>query len=163
MDLAPTVLDLVDVGAPQSFEGESLRRLWERGCPSEGVRYSVAATVEPPWLDKPGAELALRTDGTMRFKYVKHRRSDDELFDLIADPGEGADIFGQQADVERFMLDYLLRISEGMTEEAPDMPADVEAQLRALGYIEDEPAPAPTTEDPLDAGNDDSASEGGTP
>jgi len=167
MDLAPTVLDVVGVDAPKSFEGVSLRRLWERGCPTDGVRYSVSATVEPPWLEKPGAELALRTDGTMRFKYIKHRRSDDQLFDLIADPGEDADLFGEQADVERFMLDYLLRISEGMSDEAPAIPADVEAQLRALGYIVDEPAPAPpsnvTPETAPGGSDDDSAGEGSAP
>ena len=165
MDLAPTVLDLVNVPTPRSFEGESLQGLWVRGCPEEGVRYSVAATVEPPWLDSPGAELALRTDGTMRFKYVKHRRSEDELYDLIADPDETQDQFGQQADLERFMLDYLLRVSEGMSDEAPAIPDDVEAQLRALGYIVD--APAPPSIDPHGSapggGDDDSAGDRGTP
>ena len=146
MDLAPTVLDLVDVPAPDSFEGESLRSLWETGCP-DGVRLSVAATVEPPWLDEPGAELALRSDGEMRFKYVQHRRSDDELYDLIADPGETADVAAIQADVGVWMVDELTRISEGMVEQAPTLPDDVRAQLEALGYLVDEPSVAPSDDD----------------
>ncbi len=146
MDLAPTVLDLVDVPAPDSYEGESLRSLWENGCP-EGVRLSVAATVEPPWLEEPGAELALRSDGEMRFKYVQHRRSDDELYDLIADPGETANVAASQADVGAWMVDELTRISEGMVEQAPTLPDDVRAQLEALGYLVDEPSVTPADDD----------------
>jgi len=163
MDLAPTLLGLVDLAVPRPFEGEDLRPLWEQGCPDEGLRFSVAATVEPPWLTSPGPELALRTDGTMRFKYVRHRRSDDELFDLIADPGELDNLVGVQVDVERYLLDHLLRASEGMAEEAPAIPADVEAQLRALGYLGDGPAPPPPAPSRRDADDDDSARDGREP
>ena len=146
MDLAPTVLDLVDAPAPESFEGESLRPLWESGCP-DGVRLSVAATVEPPWLEHPGAELALRSDGEMRFKYVQRRRSDDELYDLVADPGETTDVTATQADVGAWMVQELTRIAEGMVEQAPTLSDDVRAQLEALGYIIDEPSAAPADDD----------------
>ncbi len=146
MDLAPTVLDLTGLGAPASMEGDSLRSLWVDGCPASGLRFSMAATVEPPWLDDPGAELALRSDGDARFKFVKHRRSDDELYDLIADPGENDDVAGVRVDIASWMADSLDQITSGMDTEAPALTADVEAQLRALGYITDGPR-SPTGDD----------------
>ena len=158
MDLAPTVLDMVGLEMPESFEGDSLRTRWELGCPADGVALSIAATVEPPWIENPGAELSLRSDGDLRFKYVMHRSSDDELYDLVADPGETDDQLGRHADVEYWMKDQIERAAEGMNGEAPTLSPDVRAQLEALGYIDDGPAPPPPV--PPD---DDSADEGSTP
>ena len=115
----------------------------------------MAATVEPPWLDNPGAELALRSDGAARFKYILHRRSGDELFDLFADPGETQNVAAIQSEVGAWMVDELARISDDMDAEAPTLPDDVRAQLEALGYIVDEPSVAPV--------DDDSAEERGEP
>ena len=155
MDLAPTVLDLSGLPPFETMEGDSLRPLWEDGCPGEGLRFSLAATVEPPWLENPGAELALRSDGDARFKFVQHRRSDDQLFDLIADPDEVDDIAGQRIDIASWMHESLQTLTSGMDTEAPTLTEDVEAQLRALGYITDGPR-APT-------GDDDSAGDPGVP
>ncbi len=151
MDLAPTVLDLAGLATPATMEGESLRPLWTDGCPGSGLRVSLAATVEPPWLPEPGAELALRSDGDARFKFVRHRRSAAELYDLIADPGEEDDIAGVRLDIADWMSESLDQITSGMVTEAPALTPEVEAQLRALGYITDGPR-APT-------GDDDSAGE----
>ncbi len=155
MDLAPTVLDLAGLATPGTMEGDSLRPLWEEGCPGSGLRFSLAATVEPPWLDDPGAELGLRSDGDARFKFVQHRRSDDQLFDLIADPDEVDDIADVRIDIASWMRDSLGTLTSGMDTEAPTLTEDVEAQLRALGYITDGPR-APT-------GDDDSAGDPGAP
>jgi len=154
MDLAPTVLDLIGMQRPETFEGESLRPLWEAGCPAD-LRLSVAATVEPPWLEQPGAELALRTDGPMRFKYVQHRRSDDELYDLIADPDETVSVLAEQGVIAERLRQDLERLSEGMAEVAPALDEDVIEMLRALGYISDGPQP--------EASDDDSAGKDGAP
>ena len=146
MDLAPTVLDLAGLTTPASMEGESLQPLWTDGCPESGLRFSLAATVEPPWLPEPGAELALRSDGDARFKLVRHRRSAAELYDLIADPGEEDDIAGVRLDIADWLSESLDEITSGMVTEAPELTPEVEAQLRALGYITDGPR-APTGDD----------------
>ncbi len=138
MDLAPTVLDLVDLDAPETMEGVSMRALWERGCPG-GVRLSEAVTVEPPWVEDPGAELALRVDGDARYKMIRHNRAAAELYDLRADPGETADLGGSGGEIERWLAGELERMRGGLPAVAPTLSADVEAQLRALGYISDGP------------------------
>jgi arylsulfatase A-like enzyme len=156
MDLAPTVLELIGMTAPETFEGQNLRPLWEVGCPAD-LRLSIAATVEPPWLPEPGAELALRTDGPMRFKYVQHRRSDDELYDLLADPDETTEILAEQPVIGARLREDLERASEGMVEVAPALDEDVIEMLRALGYITDGPAKG------VGAADDDSGMEGDAP
>jgi len=153
MDLAPTVLDLLKLEVPESMQGEVLEPLWQHGCPDDPLRLSEAATVEPPWVEDPGAELSLRVDGTLHYKLIRHRRGDDELYELDSDPGETRDLVGQRAEVEEWMNRGLDRIAEGMPPVAPRLTADVEAQLRALGYITD----GPRQDDPDEPADDDSA------
>jgi len=61
------------------------------------------------------------------------------------------DLIGQRAEVEDWMNRGLDRIAEGMPPVAPKLTADVEAQLRALGYITDGPRP----DEPLEPQADD--------
>ncbi len=139
IDVAPTALELAGLDVPAGVEGESLRPLWEQGCRDGVPRRSVAVTVEPPTVPDPGPELALRADGDLRYKLVRHHRGGHELYDLEADPGETRDVAAEQAEIAAWMAGQLDSVAEGMPVEAVVLPADVEAQLRALGYIDDGP------------------------
>ena len=99
VDLAPTVLDLLDIDAGGPMDGESLSPL-ALGLPGAGDRlaWSYAA------ISNRGVSLRLP-----RLKYVFNNSAPRPLFaserlvDLERDPGETADVAAERAaDAERF-------------------------------------------------------------
>jgi arylsulfatase A-like enzyme len=122
IDLAPTITDVVGIDAPGSFEGLSL------------VGAITGADAVVRWsLSERGGEspsFALRTD---RWKLY-----DGRLFDLLADPGERADVSDRYPAVREAME---TRLADALTlpavgeAETVEPSEEVLRQLRALGYI----------------------------
>jgi arylsulfatase A-like enzyme/Tfp pilus assembly protein PilF len=143
VDVAPTVLDLVDAPGLSDTDGVSLRPLLS-GRPQE-VPPAYAES-QQPWLGYGWAPLAaVRTAGE---KLVLAPRP--ELYDLARDPDERKDLASARpADVAR--LTALARQAEARGT-APSVRADdpqTAERLRALGYVGG--AAAPGSAPPADA------------
>jgi len=134
VDVMPTLLELLALPVPEHVQGRSLVGVVERG---EAPRPWVFAQYR---LD---GDLALRAG---RWKWLKDDRG-ARLYDLAEDPGEThrAGRAGP-ADTLRGQTERILHASRGywaLAREAHGGAIDREtrAQLRALGYLQDEADP----------------------
>jgi arylsulfatase A-like enzyme len=137
IDLAPTVLDLMGLGdhaALADMEGSSLVPFL-RGSPAE-ERLAFSRTL---W-NKPRYSVR---DG--RFKLIWDSRADTlELYDLLDDPGETANLVGDRRVTAGFMRQRLfqwLRQQEHLRAGAPApesavIEEELLRQLDALGYVQ---------------------------
>jgi arylsulfatase A-like enzyme len=140
IDVAPTVLDLLDIPAPAVMQGTSLTALID-GAAGRSKRWTMSeATSE-------GDELkALRTAD---FKYIMAGEVHDDdrsgvpsrikrevLYDLRADPQEQRPIADpERTAAMRAQLEALLRsIPAGAQPAEAIIDPDVSERLRALGY-----------------------------
>ncbi len=88
IDLAPTLLDMLDVESPPTFSGESR---WRRNG-FEPRPYAVTECVfdrRQPWAEsgRDGARLVAIQNQEHKL-VVNFATGDEQLFDLVADPGE---------------------------------------------------------------------------
>lgn len=127
MDVAPTILDLLAISAPSTFQGRSLLSLMrgEAAPVVVGIAEMEKARmiIDPPW------KLVLESGGERR------------LFHLAADPGEHRDLSGQEpARTAAMRLTLGKALASGMTEVRELAPEDADPalkeRLRALGYVE---------------------------
>ena len=137
VDIAPTVLEILDTGADEKLDGESLiPMLGGQGGPDRSVRSLIAPV--PDW--RP-AELVTRRG---RYKAVwrapgwrveSFTAASRELYDLDNDPDELNDLAAAQMSVydqllppaERGAIDLLLAPTE--------LDATQIRKLRRLGYV----------------------------
>ncbi len=132
LDLAPTILELLELERPKQFVGESLAKHL-RGD-------DVNLPVFSGFLIDGEDAVALRHAG---FKYV-HRpsRFADELYDLRADPGETTNLVESTFHPRlREMREQTLRWLEQAAQAPPQTLRLDDAQLerlRALGYLRDD-------------------------
>ena len=166
VDVMPTVLAALDVEAPQGLQGRDLSPLWRGaegdprpvhvdglmgGLPTlkwrypssitalvDGVRYSYVATVHDEPTEGGGRRFFLRTEG--------------QLFDLDADPGQTRDLAGEKGLLAKSLRKRLLawydeneRVARSLEQASRELGAgagvpaiseDEAARLRALGYTE---------------------------
>jgi len=150
VDLAPTLLESVGVGNLPGGSGTSLRGLLNgdaSGHPTRAFLQKVAhhaSGFAANWKARDNL-LGMRTP---QFKYVCNQLGeDDELYDLIADPGETRNLASSQPEtVERLRAEVLatLKPEDGL-EPPPDLDPRLRAKLQALGYLgEDAEPPAET-------------------
>jgi arylsulfatase A-like enzyme len=133
IDVFPTVAELLGVEAPAPASGRSLMPLL-RGQPI-APRAVLAATYRPEaFTDKQ----AIISDD---FKYIHSRspeREWEELYDLVADPDELADLITSRAEVaERLraaLAERLAASTEGSAV-AVELSEPDRDRLRALGYV----------------------------
>jgi arylsulfatase A-like enzyme len=136
LDLAPTILELVGVTAPATFEGSSFLSLFsdEARVPYE-KRFALSAVAETK--EYGDAKQSVRTE---EWKYILHPASGrEELYYLATDPEERHDRVETNpevvADLRRLVRDPR-QIESLESPSAPKVgPADREI-LKALGYIE---------------------------
>jgi arylsulfatase A-like enzyme len=106
VDLAPTVLELCGVEAPDFLQGRSLGPLLTGG------EYSPRSSAYMEW--KNPFESSWRTVRTERFKYCFSGGGEERLFDLAEDPGELRDLAGEErcaaalADCRRELISRML-------------------------------------------------------
>ncbi len=151
VDIAPTILEHVGVGAPDSFVGDSLvSHLQSRN----GLSW-LSSLVARPHVPRGTtvSELLQRPFGTPRrenghvralidgsHKLIARRDSDPELYDLRVDPAEThPHALGpaRRAELEKTLADLVDRWSHSADAGAADtveLPAEIEETLRALGY-----------------------------
>lgn len=131
VDVAPTVLDLVGAPPISSIEGRSLRPLLEGEVDSWDAAYVESWQ---PFLGYGWAPLrALRTATA---KYVEAPRP--ELFDLVADPHESANVVTSRPELARRLraeLAAVERVAERPRSAGDGADEGIAAQLAALGYL----------------------------
>ena len=139
LDVAPTLLDLLDVDPPD-VPGESLLR-------TGSSRHAYVETKETELLRGWSPLYGIRTE---RWKYIRAPRP--ELYDLARDPGERENVHAAYADVVERLSDHLDDIRARATESVPGhIDRQTAEQLSALGYVATvEPGTGSTGLDPKD-------------
>jgi arylsulfatase A-like enzyme/tetratricopeptide (TPR) repeat protein len=133
-DVFPTVLDLVGAAAPVKAQGRSLAGLMfdpEKGGEVPAYGEAMASNIQFGWSPLH----ALRTP---RYKYIDAPRP--ELYDLVRDAGEQANVVAGSPDVARRMKTALDRLMTETSRDAPapqaaDLDKDTMERLSALGYV----------------------------
>ncbi|NMC71168.1 MAG: sulfatase-like hydrolase/transferase, partial [Myxococcales bacterium] len=132
VDVAPTAFEALGLGVPPAFQGRSLLALAHDG--ETGVETAFSEFLE-----------GQRAVTGQRYKLI-HRGYRPLLYDLREDPGEVRDAAGEQPIAARTMQIRLARYLEwqeraGRDELRPrgtpeaEIDPQLEAQLRALGYL----------------------------
>lgn len=131
LDIAPTLLELLGLPVPPSFEGRSLVP-WLRspGVASESEALSFSAQ---------GAVRTV-TDGRFKLHFDLERRS-ATLFELAADPRELVDLASTQPDelrrLTRLLYERLVAVEGSMNpERSLALGQEAEKRLKALGYLQ---------------------------
>ena len=113
IDIAPTILALAGIDAPQRMQGRSLLPVLQGQTPADWrTEYYYEHYFEPPW---EGMYIP-RNEGirTERWKYIQYIDSQplfEELYDLDADPGESMNLATRPEHAER-MEHFRQRLSE---------------------------------------------------
>ncbi len=103
MDVAPTVLDVLGLPLPHSFQGRSLAGALA-GLPLDPAPVFAEILPSPAW---PAAARALvDADGRTKVIYrITHPRF--EVYDLVSDPGEQHDLSDLQPELTARMRDQM--------------------------------------------------------
>jgi arylsulfatase A-like enzyme/predicted Zn-dependent protease len=148
IDVLPTILDLVDVEAPEKVHGQSLVPLMlEPDGEGPGPAYSESMSVhlQYGW----SALYSLRTE---EHKYIDAPRA--ELYALANDPLETRNLLGDLPGIAERLRTELAGLREEIEAGAPetqeaDLDEDTLTMLAALGYVGGDTA-APEGEDLAD-------------
>lgn len=145
IDLAPTVLSLLEIAPPAGFSGNSFAALLDGRWPPYSDRYARAFNVARVY--QPGAEdaavylqqLAVRTDA---WKYIaRPRLGQAELYDLRRDPREQTDFTDQHSEIASQLHAQILPFWDPQHDVADDPRKDLAPalvrELQALGYLGD--------------------------
>ena len=129
IDVAPTILDFLQVPKPASFEGTSLS-----GTPGSVFAESVHARDAFGWA-------ALRSLRAGQFKYIEAPKP--ELYNLLADPGELRTLYtkgsSKAADLRSQLAAVMARYAPTGPAEKQEISPGTRALLDSLGYL----APGP--------------------
>lgn len=139
LDIAPTLLDLLHVPVPESFEGRSLVPAIvgsERGDPVD----SIAALGLPLYPDA-SVQVSLRHGDWTYARNIPPDEPRELLFDRSIDPGEDVDLSTREpAEMERLraVLDEHLddEVREEVRESGVAIDPEIERRLRAMGYLQ---------------------------
>jgi tetratricopeptide (TPR) repeat protein len=135
IDVAPTIVQFLNLPQPKTFQGQSLLGLLKAGAedsPREVYGESLYAHDKFGWAP-------LRALRIGNFKYVD--APDAELYDVTRDPGEQHNLISARTAVASSLRDRLLdlrkRLSVGRSElsSQAQVSPEVLAGLRALGYL----------------------------
>lgn len=135
VDIMPTVLDLLQIPAPDGLAGVSLTPLLAGAAgeiPLDGYGEAMYPLHHYGWSEL----TAMRAD---RYKLIDAPRP--ELYDLERDPRELTNIFDERRSVGDAMLRTLRAKTRDMAAAAPAAPKDEDvdpetrARLAALGYV----------------------------
>jgi arylsulfatase A-like enzyme/predicted Zn-dependent protease len=132
VDLMPTVLDLLGLGAPEGIDGRSLARLILDPA-ADAARPAYVETYFPRYHFGWQHLRGLR-DG--RYKYID--APEPELYDVDADPGETKNIykaFSRRAEDMRLAMEQMAGAPKGETPERQKLDPETLQRLAALGYV----------------------------
>ena len=130
IDVLPTILDVLGAEVPRGIGGRSLLPLLSAPSPRPPVAFSS--------LDVDGRRIESALVGNRKLIHTlahDQRPFGMELYDLASDPAERRNLIAAHPDAARSLAPLLERKTP--SPEAPAVPLDreLEAQLRALGYL----------------------------
>jgi arylsulfatase A-like enzyme len=148
MDVAPTLLELAGIEAPESLPGRSWAETARAGrAPAAGgISYfqTHRGAVHGGTHDsekkrsKGLLSVAIMTDGRKEILTLDPQES--QLFDLADDPGELHNLAQPQTQPSDGLLAWLAQVSTGLNAldrlETQNLDAETVEQLRALGYLD---------------------------
>jgi arylsulfatase A-like enzyme len=142
VDIAPTLLELAGVPAPESFEGSSLLPLLSDGDAADDDRPNFAALGTPLYMDA-SVQLSVN-DGA--WTYARNVEPDPDrsefLYDRSVDPREDVNLIQRErtaAQRMRALLDAHLASehAEDVLREDIRIDPEIERRLRAMGYLQE--------------------------
>jgi arylsulfatase A-like enzyme len=137
IDVAPTILDLLRVPVPASFEGASLLGALKAG---ESVRPRAVYS-ETVYAHDAFGWAPLRALRVGKYKYIQAPKA--ELYDLDADPREQTNLLHKNAamaaELQNELAKVLTRYAPPQRASAPALTPETLAQLESLGYLAAEP------------------------
>ena len=151
IDLLPTLLDLTGAPAPDGLRGRSLRPLLAGEGEGWPERHMYAEALYPRYHFGWSELYAVTTD---RYRYILAPR--EELYDLIADPGERENLASRRARTARDLRAALDELrGDGALRTPAAVSGDTLQRLRSLGYLGgggavDTDTPAAALPDPKD-------------
>ncbi|MDH5675599.1 MAG: sulfatase-like hydrolase/transferase [Myxococcales bacterium] len=135
VDIVPSLLELLEIDAPEGLSGESFVRLLGGEAPAEPREIVAELTHEESG--------ELRAVVRQPWKYIHHYRDDrGMLFNVAADPRERHDRAAEEpqraAEMREWLLAWSARTKPRSAKESTVLlqPADL-LRLRALGYVSD--------------------------
>lgn len=122
LDLCPTILDLAGVDAFHGIQGRSLTPIL--ADPAAVVRRHVLIEDDLPSAQATGSFVPAktRTVVTDRARYTRNSKGEEQLFDLVADHDELADLSDLDASLGREMRDLMMDAlieADDLAREAP--------------------------------------------
>jgi len=135
IDIMPTLLEILDMDIPESFQGESLLRLIKKGRENE---IWPAFSEETHWGDE------LKAVRESCYKFITNDALDAfQLYNLCSDPGEKKDLANTEKEkarkmrriIIRWMRSNLGRVNKMKGEQSVDLDKKTKESLRSLGYI----------------------------
>ena len=138
VDVAPALLDLLDLEPLESASGESLLPLLESGAGRGAETAPTRGLYAETWLPfytYGWAKVRVWRQG--RFKWIDSPAP--ELYDMARDPRELADISSQEPglahDLSRDLGEFLDAYEQGEGVAALELDSEVREKLRSLGYL----------------------------
>jgi arylsulfatase A-like enzyme/Tfp pilus assembly protein PilF len=134
VDVAPTILDLLQIQKPQTLQGRSLIPLMKHQKMNETMAFSESLYAEKHYGWSP--LISVTTD---KFKFIQAPRP--ELYNLQDDPSETKNLYASLPGMAKTLQDrageLLQKYSPSSSEQKAAAQIDAESQetLRALGYI----------------------------
>jgi arylsulfatase A-like enzyme len=138
IDIAPTILDLLGLEPHWAMDGTSVLPLIEnRGSLPERSAHSLGAGSLSRAREYCFAEtLAMRAVEREGWKYIWHKKAQDELYNTLADPMEQINLIGEEPDRARMLEEELLLWVEKNLEDRPD---PMTAQLKRMEKLRGRP------------------------
>jgi len=149
VDVAPTILALAGVKAPDAMKGRDLLNPNGRGA-AGGTAAEVYAETEYPRV-AGWSPLQALTDG--RWKSIR-AGNETEVYDLKNDSSEQRNLASAQQGTANAMATRIDAIrAAGTANKSPSVSAEAQERLRALGYVASSARPAGGSNAPNPAAN----------
>jgi arylsulfatase A-like enzyme len=153
VDVWPTVLDMLGLPPLPGAEGQSamdlIRETAEGRATAEETDRPLFSQLDRSWgrVGEESVPTVSVVKGGHRLNYSSARPERVELFDRIEDPKESRNVAGDQPEVVEALLaevEAYFAVPKTQWEEAPEVELDEmhHAQLRALGYVIEQPGAA---------------------
>jgi arylsulfatase A-like enzyme len=128
VDVAPTILSLLEIPSPPGMDGADLRPLWEepREAPAERLLFAEAGSGE------------LRSVRSGRNKLIMQvPTGQTELYDLAVNPAETRDFAEERPELVDALAAEIAGFMASAREPqmAPELTDDEKERLQALGYL----------------------------
>jgi arylsulfatase A-like enzyme len=139
IDVMPTLLELVGVGAPDGLQGRSVAACLTSSCPGDDDRPLFAQVVQDTF--------ALEATRMGRYKLVRHTRGprtgEQELYDLVDDPLERRNLASTRRDLATLLDARLDAFNDTASllgrrippERVRTIDAATRRALESLGYL----------------------------